>query len=186
MKKKKKKKIVASFIHTIQFQFQFSFFAIMEITSIQWKSVGRWICIFYIRLRLQKLNVQTVYKFEGTSIDFMIFDRLSRAVINSQSFSNFIFFDTSFEKRQFDLKISISRIQTVCNLFYLNIYYSREDKKSSSKQRLDSTLRNLEASESIFYCDFYLSLILYTSEIKLEEKNYKINFERISNKCIFI
>lgn len=157
----------------------------MEITSIQWKSVGRWICIFYIRLRLQKLNVQTVYKFEGTSIDFMIFDRLSRAVINSQSFSTLYFFRHFVREEIVQFK-NLDFSNTNCNLFYLNIYYSREDKKSSSKQRLDSTLRNLEASESIFYCDFYLSLILYTSEIKLEEKNYKINFERISNKCIFI
>lgn len=124
--KKKKKKIVASFIHTHSFSFSLVYFlTIMEITSIRWKSVGRWICIFYIQLRLQKLNVQTVYKFEGTEYrlsdlrpTFWSRDKLAIFF----EFFIFFFFRSKRTFHSIDETFGLGRIsrirQTICNLFF--------------------------------------------------------------------
>lgn len=114
----------------------------MEITSIRWKSVGRWICIFYIQLRLQKLNVQTVYKFEGTEYRLSdlrptFWSRDKLAIF----FEFFIFFFFSFEtcvpfdwwnvrfKNIWEGFLEYDKLFVIYFFLFFSIYYSREDKK---------------------------------------------------------
>lgn len=85
---------------------------------------------------------------KAQSIDFLIFDRLSGAAINLQSFSNFIFLLFFFFRSKrafhsvdemFGLKIFGKDFSntTICNLFFLNNYYSREGKKNSRYSKIE-------------------------------------------------
>lgn len=134
----------------------------MEMTSIQWKSVGRWFCIFYIRLLLQKLNVQTVYKFEGT--DYRLSDLRptfwSRDKLCNLFQTSFFFFSKeSFHSvdEMFGLKTFLECNKLFVNLFlfFFFLVFIIKDKRILAKIEFNFAEIEFSKNSEIGYCDIY-------------------------------